>query len=57
MIRNLVTLKKPRESDYKDSLRHHYMYSPKPSITVWPWKFNTCCRQQEESIAKFVAKF
>ena len=57
VICNLVAPTKPGECEYKTILEHlKCYYSPKPSIIVQRCKFNTRYRQQEESIAKFVAK-
>ena len=57
VIRNLMAPRKPAECNYAvilENLKHYY--SPKPSIIVQHCKFNTCYRQQGESIAKFEAE-
>ena len=57
VIRNLVAPKKPAECKFEDITGHLARYfSPKPSIIVQRFKFNSRCRQQGEGIAKFVAE-
>jgi len=57
VVRNLVAPKKPAECEFTEITEHLTRYfSPKSSIIVQRFKFNSRCRQQGESIAKFVAE-
>ena len=57
VIRNLVAPKKPAGCKFEDITQHLAKYfSPKPSMIVQRFKFNSRCRQQGEGIAKFVAE-
>ena len=54
-IRNLTAPTAPGTVPYKDVLtlaKAHY--SPKPDVTVRRYKFNSCSRGKDESVARFV---
>ena len=56
LIRGLVAPDKPSDRSYAElvSLVQEH-YSPKPSVSVQRFEFNSCVRQQGESVADFVA--
>ena len=57
LIRNIVAPEKPTERTFEQLVelvrRHH---NPKPSVIMQRFKFNTCSRQQGQSVATFVAE-
>ena len=57
LIRNLTSPQPPTSKTYKEIVELvQTHYSPKPSMIVQRLKFNSCSRQQGESVSVFIAR-
>ena len=57
LLRSLTTPARPHEKTFKQLLEIMQQHqSPRPSCIVQRFKFNTCKREQRETVAEYVAK-